>query len=197
MNVSKSETIYFQGKEYRVNEKQLYFCRSYALSGDAVQSYSDAYGCTNKKTTYTKAMNLLELEHILGCVAYFKDAQRKRMDIRDDRILAEYAAMAFSNVADLFDEDGNALPIKDLPEHTQRAIKKVKVSQVKQKKFEDANGEEIILESSVVEIDFHDKQKSLDRIAEIQGLISKEEKTLPPAEIRISVTGGEVKADGS
>lgn len=84
-------------------------------------------------------------------------------EISNERIKAEESCIAFSNIKDLYNEDGSFIPIPDLPDHVSRAIRE----------FEGViiDGEDGKRVCFIKKIRFYDKGDSLQRLERIQGML--------------------------
>jgi phage terminase small subunit len=80
----------------------------------------------------------------------------EKLDISVDRILAEYARIAFCDIGEAYDDDGNLMPIRDMSEDMRRAI-------VGMEQEEDA-----LTEQKTKRIKMADKIRALDSLAKYQ-----------------------------
>ena len=113
----------------------------------------------------------------------FRSKCSQKLDISENRVLAEIASIAFSDVGDLEDNNGHFFGIKQLKPATRRAIQSVKV-----KRFLERTAEGGFEAVEITEIKFHPKLPALAKICEIKGIIA------PPVqqravEVTINVTG--------
>lgn len=65
----------------------------------------------------------------------------RRMNITKERIIDELGAIAFLDIGDLLDEDGNVRKISEIPEHARRAIASIEIKELFQR---DGKGLELI-----------------------------------------------------
>ena len=81
----------------------------------------------------------------------------KTFDLSEDKLLQETACAAFLDPGDMFDGDGNLLPIGEMPEEVRRAIASLDVD---------------VKDSSVLhKIKMNSKLSAIDLIAKIKGLL--------------------------
>lgn len=73
-------------------------------------------------------LSLLREPQIITEIARLKESRAIRTGIGADRVLLEIARAATYDPADLFDEDGRMLPLKDIPEDTRRSISSFKMA---------------------------------------------------------------------
>lgn len=88
----------------------------------------------------------------------------ERLELSAERVLEEYARVAYSDVRDLFDDAGNMLPIKQLPAHVAASIAGVEVN----KRNLTAGDGQI---DTVLKVKRWDKVKALDSLAQYFGLL--------------------------
>lgn len=86
-------------------------------------------------------------------------------DIKGLRVLAELSSIGFSDVGEVFDDNGNLLPIKQLPSHVRRSISCIKVT-----KRRVLTTNEVIEDEYISEVKFWDKNKALSTLATCYGL---------------------------
>ena len=100
------------------------FARQLAVGVPLPQAYEDCglgKGMTRRQC-WSRGAYLAKSKRIEERTQFFQAMMNHRMDIREDRILGELAAIAFSDPADFLDDDGFPLPIKMLPPHARAAI---------------------------------------------------------------------------
>ena len=104
--------------------KQEAFCLRYLETGNASEAYRLAYDAKGMKpaSVSRKAFELLENVKITAFLADLKARQLRRHDVTVDRVLAEYAKLAFLDIRKAFDSDGNLVPIHEMDDDTAAAI---------------------------------------------------------------------------
>lgn len=104
--------------------KQEAFCLKYMETGNASEAYRLAYDSEKMKpaTINRTAFELLENPKISARLEELKAARLKRHEITVDRVLAEYAKLAFLDIRKAFDESGTLKPIHELDDETAAAI---------------------------------------------------------------------------
>lgn len=165
----------------QLTHKRETFARLYVEQGDASKAYREAFPSSQKwknSSVWESASKLLNDTKVSSRIAELKGKRAQKLDISENRVLAEIAAIAFSDVGELVADGGGFVGIKQLKPAARRAIRSVKY-----KKFmEDGRAGEII------SIEFHPKLQALEKICEIKGI------TAPPvqqrsAEVNINITG--------
>ncbi|MCX6178156.1 MAG: terminase small subunit [Chlorobiales bacterium] len=162
--------------EHRLTPKQDQFCREYLVDMNATQAAIRAG--YSAKTADRIGAELLGKTWVSAMVEELKKKRAEKLDISENRILAEIASIAFSNVGDLVDDNGKFIEIKKLKPSTLRAIKSVR-----RKRFvEDGR------EGEIISIEFHPKLPALEKICEIKGITAPPVQQRP-VEVTINVTG--------
>ena len=115
------------------------------------------------------ALELLNKSYVAERVDKLKKKRAQKIDISENRILAEIASIAFSNIADLESEHVGFAGFKTLKPATQRAIQSVK-----SKRYLERTVEGGFEEVEIIEIKMHPKMPGLEKICEIKGI------TAPP-----------------
>lgn len=69
-----------------------------------------------------QASRLLSSVNVQVEIAELVDAMRKSSEHSAERVLEEIRAIAFFDPLDLYDDDGEVLPLKDMPERARRVI---------------------------------------------------------------------------
>jgi phage terminase small subunit len=110
-------------------------------------------------------------KHIQARIETLESVVLRKIDIAAPRIVAELAALAFSDVAELFDGNGELLSPDRLPEHVSRAVRKV-TRRVKHRTWQ-RDGQDIVEVDTETSYEMHAKQAALDKLAEMQGITER------------------------
>ena len=150
--------------------KQELFAQKYVETGNASEAYRLSYAAGNMKpeTVNRTAKELLDNPKIAARLAELAARQLKRHDVTIDRVLAEYAKLAFLDIRKAFDADGNLIPIHALDDDTAAAIAGLEVDK-KVSKTTDENGDPVV-ESYLHKIKLSDKKGALDSLAKHLGM---------------------------
>lgn len=150
--------------------KQQMFIERYVLTLNATQAYQEAFqGCTwTSANSHGSALLkdsriALEIKRRLA-----PQLERYRPDAAN--ILAEFANLAFSNVRDLYDEDGALIPVHKLPARVTAAMKKVKSREITATDL--VSGEEKVI-GHVHEVEMIDKVRPLHLLGLQEGLFGE------------------------
>lgn len=92
--------------------------------GSPTRAYRKVYeaGKMTQTTVWKEAHKLLGDEKIASRVKHLQEVADKAADVTIEKIARELARIAFFDPRGLFDDDGNPVPISDLPEDTARVL---------------------------------------------------------------------------
>lgn len=104
--------------------KQDAFCQRYIETGNASQAYRLSYNAAKMKpeTVNRTAKELLDNPKIAARLGVLKERLLEKHDVTFDRVVKEYARLAFLDIRRAFDEQGNLKPIHELDDDTAAAI---------------------------------------------------------------------------
>ena len=130
---SMSRTITHLKKDERSKAKKLTakeqrFCEEYLIDLNGTQAAIRA-GYSEKSAKEIASQNFTKL-HIQ---AYIESKQKElflQIGISQERILKEYAAIAFADIRKLFDADGRLLPIQQIPDDIAKVLASVEVDEL-------------------------------------------------------------------
>ena len=105
-----------------VTEAHRRFIDEYLIDLNGTRAYRVAYPGVSYAAARTNAGRLLALPAVAREVRAGRAAQRKRTRVTADRVLRELAAVAFSDIGELFDPSGRPIPLRELDPATRRAI---------------------------------------------------------------------------
>lgn len=138
----------------KLTPKQAMFIAEFLIDGNATRA-AVAAGFSAKAAHVTGA-RLLRNAKVAAAVADGHARRAQKLEITQERVLAELAKLAFYDPRDLFDADGNLLPIVKLDEITRAAIAALEVE------TKAHPGGEIL--SRVAKVKLADKGQNLERL---------------------------------
>lgn len=138
--------------------KQQVFVQEYLVDLNATQAAIRAG--YSKRTAGWIGPQLLGKTHIAEAVQGAMAKREERTEITQDRVLKEYAKLAFLDPRRFYDDDGQLLQVHELPEDVAAALSSMEV--VTEKAGD--------LELAVRKIKFSDKKAALDSIARHLGM---------------------------
>jgi len=153
--------------------------RAYVLTTNTLQQnyvvagYAD-HGQNNRQL----ASQALQRPHVAERVDYYRSMMNAKLDIRAERITAEFASIAFVDPIDVFDIKDGIVTVKDLdqiPPWARRAIMSVKS---KRTVNISEGGDEY--ETTEIEVKFHPKVAALTKLAEIKNMFKESNKAKAP-----------------
>lgn len=137
-----------------LTDKQIKFCEEYIKDHDSIRSLRSAGYAENG--IYVTATRLLKNPNILDYIEWLKKKAQQRLKITPEMVLKEMYLLATVDLSKAYGEDGQLLPIKDMPKELRKAISSVDV--FKSYIDGDAVGE-------TAKVRFYDKTKALDMLA--------------------------------
>jgi len=162
--------------------KQETAAQEYVACGDKSEAYRRAYDTSGMKpaTINRAAFELFDNPKVAARVKSLQERHLKRHDTSVDRILNEYARLAFLDIRKAFDDDGNLKAIHDLDDDTAAAIAglEVEVRRVAGETDEEMEGQphggalkrQHGTTARLHKIKLTDKKGALDSLARIRGL---------------------------
>ncbi len=116
-----------------MNEKQRRFCEEYLIDLNATRAYMAAYpSVKNGTTAKAAASRLLTFVNVRSYIRERMKAQQDRVEIEQDRILRELAAIAFADITEIVTIKDGKVCIEDidsLPQEKRAAIAEIKENQ--------------------------------------------------------------------
>lgn len=108
------------------NKNHEAFCHEYALSGNATKSYMKVYKNLSEATAGTNASKLLQNTKINQRIDELRAATAKKLDLKSYDVALNFMRMGDYNLKDLYDAEGNWLPVPQLPDDVAFAIVGIK-----------------------------------------------------------------------
>lgn len=103
------------------------FCREYVVDLNGGRAAERAGWHGDKKTLYARASVLLRREDITAKIQQYAAERLQQTEVRVDNTLAELTAIAYSDIGQLQDADGNWLPLHLMPPAARRAIAGIEI----------------------------------------------------------------------
>lgn len=146
--------------------RQRLFLESYLTHFNGTKAYLAAFPDASWATADSNAPLLLKDRRIASEIRRRIQAVTAKLRPTQERIIREMAAMAFSNIKDVFDANGTLIPIANLPDHVAVSIKRLKSREIR---GVDGGGKERIV-GQVHDVELHDKILPLKLLAAGEGL---------------------------
>lgn len=144
--------------------KQSRFVAEYLIDLNATQAAARAG--YSVKTSNEQGARLLANVSVRSAVDVAMRAREKRTEITQDRVLAEYAKLAFLDPRRFYDQNGGLIPVPLLPADVAAALSGMDVT------VERSNGEDGPTFADVKKIKFVDKKGALDSVARHLGMFN-------------------------
>jgi hypothetical protein len=111
-----------------IRRSQEAFCLEYLANGyNASKAYKASHpGCRSDGTARVEGHRLLTNPNIRQFLDEERRARNERLRLTGDEAMALLAMMARANIGDLYDEDGNLLPVPHWPDSVRRAVRSVR-----------------------------------------------------------------------
>jgi len=114
--------------------------------------------------TVVTAKKLLNDQDVVDRIRFINAQQFREIGVTAERVKQELAYAAFQNAADLFDADGNLIPVHALPDEVARTITQIEV-EVRDKLVKDEDGNPTVESVTVKKIKRVDKLAALTLFA--------------------------------
>lgn len=93
----------------------------------------------------------------------------RRVRLNSNRVIAELAAIAFSDITKVFDSNGHTLPLEKIPHHTRRAIASFNVRRRTHTRI-GPNGKKVRESVELVSVRLHSKLPALYALGRYLGM---------------------------
>ena len=113
-------------KCHSLSLKHQRFADEYLIDLNAARAYKKIYKCSSSVADPSSS-RLLKNVRVAAYIAEKQEKLTKKCDITKENVLKEIAKISFSDVRKLFNEDGQLLPIKDLPDEVAACISSIEV----------------------------------------------------------------------
>lgn len=113
-----------------LNDFEERFCLEYPKDLNGTDAYVRA-GFKGKRTSAAaEASKLLKKPRIVDKIRTLMAERAERVQVESDEVLRELTRLGYSDIRELFDDDGNVLPVKTWPEHIARAVSAIEVDEL-------------------------------------------------------------------
>lgn len=150
-----------------LTEKQKRFCEEYLVDLNATQAAIRA-GYSEKTARQIGPENLSK-PVIQDYISELRSEQKKRTGITVEKVLREYAKIAFSDIRNLFDGNGDLKSVDDLSEEDAGSIASVEVY-----KEDLRSGEETLGTATTKKVKMWDKLRALEGLGKHLGMFEKD-----------------------
>jgi len=151
----------------KLDNKEKRFVQEYLIDLDVERSAIAAgYSISLAKSgAYQWISNYKVKPHVFDAIQKALRERSKRTEITQDRVLEEYAKLAFLNPKQFYTEEGDLIPIHELPDEVAAALTGIDVDEIYTGKGKDRKKI-----GQTTKIKFSDKKGSLDSVAKHLGM---------------------------
>ena len=146
--------------DYRLTIKQENFCLAIVRGENASVAYRSAYDTKKMKlsTINRKAKELMDNGKVTARIDALRAPILEKFELTAERTLQEIGKIAFSNIREVFDENGRLLPIHMMSEAATASISSIKIS------TKSLPGSDPVDVEHIAELKFWDKNSSLEKL---------------------------------
>ncbi len=140
------------------NRRVRAFIRAYTTNGYNGTQAAKSAGYS-KKTAHAQACRLLKDADVKVAIEAAEKKAAEKCEVKKDEIIRGLLNQATFDVRDLFDEDGEMIPVQDLPDHVATSLAGIEVSE----------------KGRVVKVKIPDRQGSLKLLGMTRAMFIKRE----------------------
>lgn len=149
----------------KLTDKQRRFCEEYLIDFNATQAAIRAG--YSEKTAKSQGQRLLTNVDISAYIQKCRDQLSDKTEITAERVINELGKIAFHNPKMLYDDDGNIIPIQELPDEVAAAL-----SEIKTKHYQSKVDKNMVLIETSYKI--HSKNQALESLGKHFGIYEKD-----------------------
>lgn len=159
-----------------MTEKAKAVVAAYCRTGSSSKAYMEGAGYEGSaQNAGHMARKILRLPKAVLVIDAWRKASADRFGITEDKILRAYGHLAFADIRDFFDENGNLIDIKKLPRECADMIAGFDVEELWA-----GQGKDRVQIGVTKKIRLINRKDALDSLARTQGLFVQEPKTKRP-----------------
>lgn len=168
--------------ETKLTDKQARFVQEYLLDLNATRAAERAG--YSQKTAYAIGHDLLKKPEIQAALQAAMAERARRTEISQDRVLREYARIAFFDPRRLFGVDGGVLPVSDWDDDVAAVVAALDVAEL-------GSGGDVV--GMVKKLKLADKKGALDSLARHLGMFTdkQEIRVADVPRVVVELSGGE------
>lgn len=167
-----------QGKPSRIGRalalpltaKQEAFILAWMVRRNATKAYQDAYPGACYSTASAEGSRLFRDPRISQEIKKMLAEERIRLASNAQKVTDTLAALAFSSIADVLDDQGNVIPLTQLPRDIGQAVKKIKRREIIGVDL--TTGEKKVV-GHTIEVEMHDRVQPLRLLGLEVGLFTE------------------------
>ncbi len=160
---------------------QDHFCKEYVIDLNGARAYREVYKCSDKAAE-SGASRTLRIAKVKARIRELRKGLEKKTGISAERVINEYAKVAFANVKSVLSKDNEILDISQLPDEIAAAVESIQ-SDIRH----DSGDSEGYTEK--VKVKFHSKLGALSDLGKHLGIFKKDNEQSKPLPLTIVVFG--------
>lgn len=162
--------------KFKLSAREENFCQNYLIDFNAGRSAREAgYSVSS---CYEIGSKLLRNVKIQGRISELRIQLGKDFNATRERIAQEYARLGFFDIRDIYDEEGELIPVPQLPTDVAAAIAGVEVSN-EWTKLPDGSH---VITGQLKKVKIADKRAALDSLVKMMGYAAPEKKSFTDTE---------------
>lgn len=168
-----------------MTEAQKRFCDEYLIDLNATRAYKVAYpSCRKDETACVNGSRLLRNAKVKEYILIHQKKREERTQVTQDRVIQELAKIAFADIRELYDNNGNLKNVKSLENDVAGAI-----SQLETFEEYEGRGEDREHIGDTKKVKLLDKTKALELLGKHLGIFTDklELEQTKPFEVNISI----------
>ncbi len=174
-------------KERKLTRLQDRFCKEYVIDLNGARAYREVYKCSDKAAE-SGASRMLRIAKVKARIRELRKGLEKKTGISAERVINEYAKVAFANVKSILSKDNEIKDISQLPDEIAAAVESIQ-SDIRH----DSGDSEGYTEK--VKVKFYSKLIALGDLGRHLGIFEKDNEQGKPIAPQIIVFGTPSKVD--
>lgn len=162
MPKKKNKAVQQKPEDKKLTLKEEFFCQHFVALKNGTKAVLEAGYDQTEKAAAVTATRMLKKAKIQKRIDQLIEDKLKAAEVTPEKIIRELAAIAFQDLSDAYDENGNLKPIKEIPKKTRKAIAGIKV-------FEEyeGQGKDRVKIGETRELRLNDKRGALKDLKEL------------------------------
>jgi phage terminase small subunit len=157
------EIILSSGEVIKLTEKEMLFVQHYLGDADRNATKAVIKAGFSERSARTYAAQALAKSNIQKYIHHLSAPLLEKLNITRERVMREYAGIAFSRLKDYMNSDYTMKALDDIPEEAQIAMSQVDVDE----ESTQIGDSDAVLIKRRVRFKLHDKIKALDKLYEV------------------------------
>ncbi len=153
----------------QLNERQKLFCKEYVKDMNGTQAAIRAgYSVVSARET---ASEILSYSYAKAYLSSLMHKRATKLEISSDKVLREFAKIAFIDIRQYYNEDGTLKPIHELSDEAAASLSGIEVENIY---AQSEPGKRKVKVGELVKIKMHSKLQALENVAKHIGFYEKD-----------------------